>query len=119
MDDKTRKTLLTLELLALFVSALLILIDYKLKRDLLALFIKIERSLYGSSVMDKESPERASDAGLRTGDLVGEPAGMEAPINPVAANGNSQPRRAARKPANSNGGAGGQGIPQQDKQVGP
>jgi len=122
MDDKNRKLFITLELVALAVSFLLVLIDYKLKRDLLDLFIKIERELYGRQDASKESPRSADSAGVRASRMVDHSTGVEAENSAPMAEQNG-----SAKPANQNGkaapkrstGARNQAIPGNGKPVGP
>jgi hypothetical protein len=124
MEDKTRKLLMTLEYLALVVSILLVLIDYKLKRDLLQLFIQIERDLYG------KQPEPDSDGGnstgpdnLRAGNLVANDTGMETPgvANAPGAAGEPGPGAGGGNGTRPKRSAGTRNTPVQvtDKQVGP
>jgi len=124
MDEKTKKLLVTLEVLALVVSLLLILIDYKLKGDLLSLFKRIERDLYGrEDSSPPEPPKPAGNAGVRSSDLLDNPAGVEETSSSPLASPNGR-----EEPASSNGSrtatkrsprARGPAIPDNGKPVGP
>ena len=76
---KMQRLLLALEGLALITAALLILIDYKLKNDLVVLFGKLEGALEdGRKLFGPEFGSGVDIAGVRAGHLASVPAPVEA-----------------------------------------
>ena len=90
MEAKTRRLVITVEVLALTVSALLILIDYKLKKDLLILIRRIEEALIEATHAMEPSRDLDPDS-LRVGDLASHDARVEEEATP---NGSAQRARA-------------------------
>lgn len=119
---KMQRLLLALEGLALITAALLILIDYKLKNDLVVLFGKLEGALEdGRKLFGPEFGSGVDIAGVRTGDM----ASVHAPVEKAAANGTAAParRRGAAKAgsgtaANRSGGNRSAPVPGPDNTVG-
>jgi hypothetical protein len=69
-----------LELLAVSVAAILILIDYKLKRDLVELFARIESAIEtGNKLYGTYTANASSDTDIRDGVVVGDNPPMETP----------------------------------------
>jgi len=122
MENKTQKLILTLEYLALVVSCLLVLIDYKLKRDLLQMIMRIEREIYArqaDTVADDSHSTTADN--LSTGNLVADVAGMEATNGDHApgAAGQPEPGPGPGHAPVKRAGTRNKTVPQPDKQVGP
>lgn len=123
MEDKTRKLIVILEGIAIVTALVLILVDYKLKNDLVDLYKKMERALADGQKLF--GPEFASDidiASLRTGDMVGNAATVETAngSGPPIGMGQSSPAETARRtPAKRNRGNRNPPVPEPDKQMGP
>lgn len=118
---KSRTLFLTLELTALAVAGLLILIDYKLKRDLLALFIRIEEALANGQEAVAHDTDGSSDTSIvRASDMVAHPAGMEALRGNAANHANGSAAAAAGSTPNRKRSAGTRSakVPEPDKPVG-
>lgn len=78
MEDKTRRLLLALETLALLTAGILILIDYKLKQDLVELTKNVENALEQARTLyppDANTADHTSD--IHTGDMVGDATAVE------------------------------------------
>ncbi len=122
MEDKTRRLLVALELLALVVSALLILVDYKLKQDLLKLFERIESTLETGNGLHPQNPDDRAGAGRVPGrGLVGDMPGVETSANasPPSANGSGKARASRGKAADGDGRTRGAEVSKPGQQVGP
>lgn len=119
--DKMRKLLLTLELIALIVSAILILIDYRLKKDVLQLFMKVERKIDQAIPLLSPAGDIASHpVDVLPGNLVANDAGMETANghHPASAAGGTEPGPGASEPAKRARGTRNTGVPKPDKPVG-
>jgi hypothetical protein len=91
--EKTRRLVLALEGLALVVATVLILVDYKLKNDLVDLYRKMEGSLErGRQFMGQEPISPADTNGVRTGDMASNDASLEAAVAHQSTNGNGSTR---------------------------
>lgn len=121
-EDKTRRLLLIVEMLAIGTAALLILIDYKIKQDLVALFKQIEAAMtYESRLYSANAGNPDSYSAVFDGSLVGDNSTVETPIADSA----DKPDPAGQKPADkrkspvNRTGARGKAIQDPDKSVGP
>ncbi len=104
--DKSRRLLLALEGLALLVATVLILVDYKLKNDLVDLYKKMEGTLErGRQFMGQDTISVADTADVRSGNMVDDGPLLETPANRNESNGSS-PASRTRKRASANGSAG-------------
>jgi hypothetical protein len=121
VQDKPRRLLLALELVALLVAAVLILVDYKLKQDLLDMFRRIEMDINHAWKLSGKERGGDSDTGwISTGPLVDNDAAMETPAGPGAPAQNGDAGNAHRRaPARRSGRNGDTGIPGAGDQVGP
>lgn len=125
MEDKTRKLLLALELVAILTAAILILVDYKLKRDLVELTKNVEGAIeQARQLYSQESPSADTadnPGGLHSSHLVDNAAGMEAPIHldETSQNGNAKTVQRARTTPKRNGGTRNTTVPRPDNAVGP
>ena len=116
--EKTKKLLIALELLALATSVILVLIDYRLKQDLLNLFRRIEAGIETASGLLGKDPNFSPDtSGLSGSPLVGDNPIVEATASHSKAPANGAGRKTAnrRTPANGSGGAGSPQISESDK----
>lgn len=105
-EAKTRNLVLTLELVALVVGIILVLIDYKLKQDLVKLFERIEGSIATASGVHRQDAGIRTDPGSVPSDtVVADNPRVETPTadSPVGAT------RAKRNAANRGGSANGSG----------
>jgi hypothetical protein len=113
-EVKTRNLLVMLELLAVTVAGILILIDYKLKRDLVELFARIESAIEtGNKLYDTFAANNSSDTNLRDGTVVGDNPPMETPDVRKPGNTGSTNRGTAGKQSASNGSGGTRNTPVQ------
>lgn len=120
MDDKTRKLIIALEVIALITSAVLILIDYKLKRDLLDLLTRIEGSVNGENVGNAGFPARSGDSRVRDSRVPRNDAGMETTATHAADKENRAQRSAnGNPPSNGSRRNGNPKLPEPGKQMGP
>lgn len=120
-EDKTRKLLMALELLAISVAAVLILIDYKLKRDLLELFARIESAIEtGNRIYGTDTDHAGSDNPVPGSFVVGDHSPVETTDVPSTANGHSKAREANGRftTAHRDGRTGNTPVPDPDKPVG-
>jgi hypothetical protein len=121
MEEKTRKLLLTLELLAIATAAILILIDYKLKQDLLKLFERIETAIGTEQhLFDANTSKPGNSSNIPGSPMVGDNTIMETSDIPDSANGHGASRQATSKraAANGNGRTRNTTIPDPDKSMG-
>jgi len=92
MEERPRGLVIALVYVALVTSALLVLIDYKLKRDLLDMFRHIQEEIDRGQKLYRSPPDRDPDTdGVRTTDLVGN-------ASPVEASNGDKPPSAPRVP---------------------
>lgn len=122
MEDKARKLVMALETLALVTAAILILVDYKLKQDLMGLYQKLEAALNDAKKYFGEDYFAARDpGGVHTGDLVGNAPTVEEKPSDSQASQNGQPKPPARRrtPANRSGGNRDSAVSGPDNAVGP
>lgn len=112
--------MLILEGLALAVATILILVDYKLKNDLVEMYKKMEGCLADGKQFFSENGFAPIDtSGLRPGPMDGYDSSLEKAIVAGAGNGNG-PSAAAGKSSSKRGGRiGNTQIPESDKPVGP
>lgn len=120
MDSKSRNLIMALEFLLLATAGIVILIDFKLKRDLLLMFVEIKTEIEsGQRNVAKASNNSSDTSGVHTGDLVGNASAMEAASVPHENGSAPKPRTGtARAVAKRSTGNGNTGIPQLDKPVG-
>lgn len=120
-EDKTRRLLLIVEALAIGTAALLILIDYKIKQDLVALFRQIEAAMtYESRIYSANAGNPDSYSAVFGGAMVGDHPTMEAEPTLVTDKPDVADKRPASRDKAADGGAGTRGkkIPDTDKSVG-
>jgi len=121
--DKTRKLILALEGVAIITALVLILVDYKLKNDLIDLYRKMERALAdGQKILGSEFGSNIDIGGLRAGLLVDNAPTVEAangtgPTGIVGQNG--QAKTARRATPKRSGRVGNPPFSESDKPVGP
>lgn len=121
MEDKTRKLVMVLEAVALVTAGILILIDYKLKQDLLRLFERIESAIEtGNRLFPQDASERPNPSRVPTDTVVGDNPRVGTPTNGQSANGStrSKPRPSRGKATNGSGGTRDSEIPESSKPVG-
>lgn len=121
MEQKTRNLFLALELLALTVAGLLILIDYKLKRDLLTLFARIEKAMEYAQESGRGANSGSADIdSVYPRNMVADASGVEAVRTDAAnsANGTAATATGNRPSPKRSRGNGNRTIPQPDKSVG-
>jgi hypothetical protein len=97
---------------------ILVLIDYRLKQDLLKLFQRIETAIETANGIYPQNPSDNSHTGdVSRGSMVGNDPRMETPATDTAAHANGSGRKTAnrRTPPNSSGGARNTPISQPDK----
>jgi len=117
--SKTQRLVLILEGLALVTALILILVDYKLKNDLVALYQKMEQTLEDGKQIFGENASNALDSmRLPSRAMVGDDASVETSDSPVMDNPNGQSPANKRTPSNRRGRAGGTEIPKSDKPLG-
>lgn len=108
-------------MLAVSVAAILILIDYKLKRDLVQLFARIESAIEtGNRIYGTGTTDTASDPDIRDGFVVGNNPTMETtnvPGKDATGSQNGHPR-SRNTTANRNGGTRNTKVPSTDKPMG-
>jgi hypothetical protein len=119
--EKTRRLVLILEGLALVVATVLILVDYKLKNDLVELYRKMEGTLArGKEFMGESSIPADHPSGLRDSYLVDHVSTVETPTAEHSGNGNGNASTASKRAtAKRSGGTRDSAVPQPDKRVGP
>lgn len=121
MEAKTRNLILTLEILALATAGILILIDFKLKKDLLALFIRIEEKIaHGEQTLADTSRVATADS-VHSGSMVADTSRMEAPnVDDSSSANGSRPTAASNRPrAKRSTGTRSAPVSESDKSVGP
>src|SRR5882762_9159526 len=107
MEIKTRKLMIALELLAIVTAAVLILIDYKLKQDLLKLFERIESAIETANGLHNQDAGLSADTGgIPGGSVVGDYPIMETPARDTSSPPASAGRKAANQRASANGSRG-------------
>lgn len=119
--SKTTRLVLILEGVALATALVLILVDYKLKNDLIALYRKMEGAISEAREYLGENFGAGIDtSGLPGGTLVRDGTPVETAASPSVAEGNGKAPR-ARKSQAANRGRGNRTSPVQEpsKQVGP
>jgi len=120
--EKLRRLLLALEGLAIATALVLVLVDYKLKNDLVDLFKKLEATIDEGKRYFGESFGAAVDIGaIRSGDLVGTATSMEKTANasPAASTRQNGKRPAAKRTSADRGrGIGSAPVPGPDNTVG-
>jgi hypothetical protein len=119
--DKTKVYLLIIECLALGTAAVLILIDYKIKQDLVGLFKQVEAAIYHESrIHCADTDNYHGDSGLPDSALVGDNAIMETTDVPVTASASAPGRKTAsrNKTPDSRAGTRSKKVPDTDKSVG-
>jgi hypothetical protein len=121
MERKAERLVLILEGVALLTALILILVDYKLKNDLVELYGKMEAALErGQKLFGQDANTGSDSLRVRSGDLVGNVSPLETSANTGATSQNGQPTAANRRaPAKRSGRAGNKEIPHTDKQMGP
>jgi hypothetical protein len=122
MEDKTRKLIIALELVALVTAGILILIDYKLKQDLLKLFERIESAIETGNRLYSQDPDFSADTSrVPRGSMVGDNPPMETSASATAhrANGSGKPRASRGKATDSSRGTRDTPIQESSESVGP
>jgi hypothetical protein len=95
------------------------LIDYKLKRDLLSLFSRIESALTYERLHSEECDDGTHTGRIPDVDLSDKPPRMEAPVADAARNGHPKARTSTRKATADRGArARNTTVPDFDKPVG-
>lgn len=120
-EDKTRRLLLIVEVLAIGTAAVLILIDYKLKQDLVALFRQIEAAMnYESRLYSANAGNPDSYSVVFDSSLVGDnpPVEKTAPDNADKPHAAEPKPTGERKSAVRGSGARSKKVPDADKSVG-
>jgi hypothetical protein len=117
---KTARLVLILEAIAITTALILILVDYKLKNDLVVLYKKMEAALENGRKLFGESFGAGIDtSGLQHGPMVDNSTWLETPIVRNPDNANGQAAAADYKPpANRNRGNRNPQVPKPDKPVG-
>lgn len=119
MEEKARKLVVVLEGIALLTALILILVDYKLKNDLVALYQKMEATLENGKKLFGESYFADFDSsGLRTGSVVDHGSTMEATASASSTNTNGKNEASARPTPKRSRRAGGSEVPRPDNTVG-
>lgn len=121
LEIKTRRLVLSLEILAILIGALLILIDYKLKHDLVKLFERIEASIErGRRVYGEDSTINPDPSGIPANPLVADNPRMEASASRPESATASAKRQATVKRAtpHRSGGARDTSVPTTSERVG-
>jgi hypothetical protein len=111
---------LILEAVAIVTALLLILVDYKLKNDLMDLYKKMERALAdGRQILGSEFGSGIDTSSLRASPLVRDAAPVETGNDGYTYNANSKPEPSGRKTEPKRTRRDGYTeIPKPDKQVG-
>lgn len=120
-EDKTRRLLLIVEALAIGTAAILILVDYKLKQDLVALFRQIEAAMnYESRLYDANAANPDSYSAVFGNAVVGNNPIVETTDVPVTDSPQTtEPHTTSeRKSSVRRTGTRGKTIPDTDKSVG-
>jgi hypothetical protein len=116
---KTARLVLILEAIAITTALILILVDYKLKNDLVALYKKMEVALEDGRKLFGESFGAGIDtSSLQRGSVVDDTAWLETPIVRDTPAGNGQAARDSKPPAQRSGRNRNTQVPKPDKQVG-
>jgi hypothetical protein len=111
---------LILEAIAITTALILILVDYKLKNDLVALYKKMEVALDDGRKLFGESFGAGIDtSGLQRSPVVDNTAWLETPIVRDTPAGNGQAARDSKPSAKRSGRNRDTQISEPDKQVGP
>lgn len=98
---------MSLEILALITAAVLILIDYKLKQDLIKLFERIESGIEAANRLHTQDSRINTDTGnIPSGSMVGDNPGMETAASDAANSPNGASRKTANKRTPANGSRG-------------
>jgi hypothetical protein len=121
MEDKTRKLIMAIEILALLTAALLILVDYKLKQDLIKLFERIEATIAaGQRVYFPDAVFNSDTGSVPDSAVVGDNPTVEAPASDKPNHANSNGRKATVRGTAANGSRGNrnQAVPQPGKPMG-
>jgi hypothetical protein len=119
--DTTRKLLLALETVAIVTALILILVDYKLKNDLVELYKKMEAALIdGRQIFGPDFAAGIDPGAIRGGDMVrATPPVEKRPADkPGNANGQAKPAARKRTPPVSQRRDRNSTVPKPDKQVG-
>lgn len=119
MEQKVQRLVLALQGIALVTALVLILVDYKLKNDLVDLYKKMEDALARGQKLFGQNVDTGSDTGdVRSSHLVGAGSGLETPASPSVAEQNGQPETNGRASAKRSRRAGDKAVSDADKQVG-
>jgi hypothetical protein len=117
--EKTKKLLLILEGLALIVATILILVDYKLKNDLVDLYRKMEGTLERGKEFYSEVDNSLDHLGrVRPSTLVRDGTTLETATANHASNGNGKTASSRATSAKRNGRIGNTPLPESDHGVG-
>lgn len=121
MEAKAQRLLLVLETLALLTAGILILIDYKLKQDLVTLTRNVESALEDARKLFPQDTGAGSDSSdLHTGNLVdnGPPMETGPDTGKSGQNGKTPAIPRTRTPAKRSGGNRNTPVPGLDNPVG-
>lgn len=119
--DKTRKLVLALEGIAIVTALILILVDYKLKNDLVELYQKMEAALAdGRQIFGPDFAPGIDPSALHRRPVVRPAPTVETATadKPDTQNGQGKPAPRKRAPADSSGRNRDSTVPKPDKQVG-
>ncbi len=109
---RTRRLILALEMLALITSGLLVLIDYRLKQDLLKLFQRIEVAIETANRIYPQNPDVSSDTGdISGGSVVGDNPSVETSAPDITRAANGSGRKTANRRTSPNGSGGTRSAP--------
>lgn len=117
MESKAHRLVMILEAVAIVTAAILILVDYKLKNDLVELYKRMEATLEdGRKLFGKDYLADLDTSGLHAGPLVGDAPTVETSASPVTDNQNGT---AVKRPvAKRSRRVGNTEVSQPDKPVG-
>ena len=115
---KTARLVLILEAIAITTALILILVDYKLKNDLVTLYKKMEVALEnGRKLLGESFGSGIDTSGLQRSSVVDDTTWLETPVVRKQSNADDQAANSNR-PANRNGRNRNPQVPKPDKQVG-
>jgi hypothetical protein len=120
MDRKAERLVLILEGIALLTALILILVDYKLKNDLVELYGKMEVALERGQKLFGENANPGSNS-LRVPDspMVDNVSRLETSDSPSVAGSNGKPKARGTAATRRSGRAGDKAISRTDKPLGP
>jgi hypothetical protein len=120
MEAKMRKLVMALEALAILTAAILILVDYRLKNELVDLYKKLEATIkHGKQVFGENAGPDPGANSLRDSSHVDRNPLVEASAIPSTGESPDAARTSKRQSANRNGRNRDKAVPGPDNQVGP